>query len=362
MAFKPIKDYLPELYFQFLPEIFSKEIPAEIFTDCQNCHMLCNSRSDLGSEASRPFAPDTKCCTFIPQFSNYLAGAVFADNDPSLDEGRKKLRETIKSRKGIFPHGIYPTKKYSILYELGKAEGFGKSLTLKCPYFLEGKFNCGLWKYREAVCATWFCKHLAQQSGHLFWNSVTKCLKYIEECLIAYILKKEKLPVIHPYGENKNISYEDLDELPLKNDEYSYRWGIWEGKEEEFYIRSYQYFISLTNEDFLNLMGINFQILLDEVQEKYDALMEIPEIMLADPSHVLPEIKNGTYRIELKTWIERNDSYITHAIDFPSVVIDTFDGELSTTKVLEIIEKNYGIIVGKDILIALYQHGILVKK
>ena len=358
---KAVKDYLPELFHQFLPDIFSREIPAEIFTDCTNCHMICGSRAELGLDESKPFAPDTKCCTYSPQFSNFLAGAVFSDPDTSLAEGRNKLRDCIRSRKGIFPHGIYPTKKYSVLYELGKAEGFGKSQALKCPFYLEGIYNCGIWKYREAICATWFCKHVGQQSGHLFWSSVTKCLRYIEECLIAYVLKNENLPFIHPYGENKNISYEDLDDLPLKNDEYNYRWGKWAGREEEFYTRSYQYVKDLTVETFSNLMGINFQILLNELEEKYYAMIEIPELMMADPDRVFFEIKKGYYRIELKTWIERNDSYITYAIDFPSVIIDTFNGTLTTLEVIQELQKKHDIDPGMDILIALYQHGILIK-
>lgn len=361
MAFKAIKVYLPEFFHPFLPEIFSREIPSEIFTNCTECPMICGSRKELGFDESKPFAPDTKCCTYFPHLPNFLVGAVFFDTDTSLEVGRNKLRDHIMSRKGIFPHGIYPTKKYSALYELGKAEGFGKSQMLKCPFYLEGMYNCGLWKYREAVCSTWFCKHVGQQSGHLFWSSVTKCLRYIEESLIAYVLKNENLPFIHPYGENKNISYEDLDDLQLNKDEYNFRWGKWAGKEEEFYIRAYQYVKDLTPEKISSLMGINFQVLLAELEERYNVMLEIPEHMIADPAREFSEIKKGYYRILLKTWIERNDSYVTYAIDIPSIVIDKFDGTLTTLEVLITLKEKYDIDLGRDILIALYQHGILIK-
>gem|GEM_PF-3613100 len=244
---------------------------------------------------------------------------------------------------------------------MGKTEGFGKSLTLKCPYYLHGKYNCALWKYREAVCATWFCKHVAQQSGRLFWDSVTKCMRYIEESLIAYVLICENLPLEHPYGENKNISYEDLDDLPMKKEEYLYRWGKWAGMEEQFYIRAYEHVACLTKEAFSDLMGINFQVLLTELKERLNTMMEIPEMMIADKFRIMPVIDNKYYCIHLKTWIERNDMYITHAMNFPAIIIDLFDGTRTTSEIVQILKEKYEIDLGEDILIALYQYGILKK-
>ncbi len=362
MSFTEIKYYLPEFFYPFLPEIFSREIPKEIFTDCYRCPMICNSREEMGQDVSKPFAPDTKCCTYFPHIPNFLAGAVFVDDDPSLEQGRDRLRKCIKEKKGVYPHGIFPTKKYSILYELGKADGFGKSQILKCPFYLDGDYNCSLWKYREAVCATWFCKHVGQQAGQSFWSSVTKCLKYMEECLILYVLKKENLPVIHPFGNNNNISYEDLDELPMNKAEYDYRWHKWVGREEEFYIQSFDYIKNLSKEGFSALMGINFQIMLSELEENYEPLVQIPEILQADPSQTFKETEKGYYRIELKTWIERNDSYVTHAINFPKIIIDSFDGSRTTNEVMDLLREKHEINPGRDIIIALYQHGVLIRR
>jgi len=108
MAFKAIKTYLPELFHPLLPDIFSKETPGELFTDCPECHMICSSLEEVGHDESRPFSPDTKCCTYVPHLPNFLAGGVFRDPDSSLDEGRKILRDRIN------PKMIFKVNNYVI--------------------------------------------------------------------------------------------------------------------------------------------------------------------------------------------------------------------------------------------------------
>jgi len=362
MSFIPIRDYLPGIFHRLLPDIFLKEVPAEIFTNCTDCHMICSSREELGSDHTKPFAPDTKCCTFMPQLPNFLIGAVLSDTDSSAAAGKNGLLERIGSRKGIFPHGIYPVKKYSLLYEAGKELGFGKSRALRCPYYLEGKFNCALWKYREAICATWFCKYVGQQAGFEFWDAVKCCVKYIEDKLALHFLVREGLPITHPYGDNTNISYEDLDDLPMDEKEYSLRWGKWKGHEEEFYITTFSLFQNLTPNDFSQIMGNHFLILLSDVEKKYFTMTKIPEKMVADRERIVSQTDNGNYRLEMTTIIERNNSCITHSFEIPAPVIDIFDGLISTENALQLLDKEYGICLGKDILIALHQYGILLPK
>jgi hypothetical protein len=94
-----------------LPEFFNKEVPPEQFSDCADCPMICSSHDKTGEDVSRPFSPETKCCTFHPRLPAYLVGAVLTDDDPELDAGKQKMIEKIASQRGIFPHGVYPTKK-----------------------------------------------------------------------------------------------------------------------------------------------------------------------------------------------------------------------------------------------------------
>lgn len=360
MPFKKIRDYLPEFYHRLLPEVFDTEIPAESFSDCENCPMTCAFREDLGKDLSRPFGPDTKCCTFTPYIPNYLAGALLADNDTALSEGKKRLRETIRSRKGVFPHGIYPTKKYAVLYDLGKMHGFGKSTALKCPYFTAGKYNCSVWKYREAVCSTWFCKHIAQNEGREFWEQVTATFRHIEESLVLFVLHQETMTVTNPYGDDKNISFEDLDDLPPDSAAYSELWGKWMGKEEEFYIAAARRIQALSRPQFEQIAGIKFPVMLDALKASCSAMKDIPEFLAPDPTRIFTEVTPGKYRIEIDTWIERSDTTVTHAFDLPKVILDSFDGSVPTGNVILGLKNKHAIELGKDIIIALVRHKILM--
>ena len=361
MPLKKIKEYIPEFYYKFLPDLFNEEIPEESFTNCQECPMICNSREELNTDLSKPFAPDTKCCTFIPRIPNYFAGAILSDQNDSMEAGKKTLIQKINEKKGIYPQGVYPTKKYSMLYEWGKNQSFGKSLALRCPYYIQGKYNCTLWKYREAICATWFCKNLAQNAGHSFWSSITRYFKHVQESLLTYVIQKEGLHLIDPYGTDNHLSYEDIDDLAMSKEEYSYRWGEWEGREIEFYKHAFQSISSLSKEEFESISGIQLHVLLSEINSCLKGVMNIPEKLKINPNITFNEVLTGYYRIEFKTYIERNNSTITYAFDLPKEILNAFNGKHTTKEVLKIIEQNHKTELGNDIIISLYHHDILIK-
>ncbi len=74
--------------------------------------MIAASRSEMNDNLSKPFAPDTKCCTFNPRIPNYMTGVILSDTDPALEEGMRRIRARIGSGEGIFPNGVYPTRRY----------------------------------------------------------------------------------------------------------------------------------------------------------------------------------------------------------------------------------------------------------
>jgi hypothetical protein len=362
MAFKKIKEYLPEFYHKFLPDFYDSEIPAEKFTNCQECPMICDSREGLDEDLAKPFSPDTKCCTFYPSLPNFLVGAVLSDPSKEMETGRNRLLQKIKERKGILPHGIYPTKKYSFLYDKGKKLGFGKSLNLQCPYFLQGEYNCSLWKYREAICATWFCKCLSGYAGMQFWNRITATVKHIQESVNLHVFNELDVRDTMPYGYSDSISYEDLDDLPMSKKEYAYYWQQWEGKEEEFYIKSYRLFEKLTKEEFNSITGPQFQLLVKQGRMHYENIMKIPDILIPNPEISFTSEVPGYYRIKISAYIERNESNVVFAFDVPESVIKAFDGERTHGEVIAYLEKQKNIILGKDMLFALFHNYVLIQK
>lgn len=358
MGFKQIRDYIPAFYHRFLPPFFENVIPAEIFARCGNCPMTAYDRQEMESEISRPFSPETKCCTFIPRVPNYFAGAVFTDKETKT--GGDLLRIRIRGKRGIFPQGIYPDKKYSLLYEFGRKNGFGKSSLLKCPYYVQGEFNCSLWKYRESICATWFCKYLGGETGRTFWNGMRDLFKLVQDKMIEHAIRELGLTVIPPFGDDEQLSAEDLDDLPMHRLEYQRRWQQWEGREEEFYISCFKIISRIEVQDFNLIMGPEYSEHLIPLEEIYHRMLNIPEILQVNPEYVFEESLPDQYRIRLRSLIDRNDTVITYAFDVPKSVIDAFRSGKITDKVLENLAEKNGILLGKDLIIALFQHGILI--
>ncbi|HNW97903.1 MAG TPA: hypothetical protein PKK00_05780 [Bacteroidales bacterium] len=362
MAFKSIKTYVPQVYHKFLPVFFDSEIPEEKFANCQDCPMICESRADFEKDLSKPFAPDTKCCTFFPKLPNYMVGAVLSDTTPEMEEGRKRLLQKIKEKKGVLPHGIYPTKKYSLLYEHGRKLGFGKSINLQCPYYLQGEYNCSLWKYREAICATWFCKSLTAHAGISFWNRMTAIMKHIQESVILHVFDKLELRDTMPFGDNSNISYEDMDDLSMHKNEYSFYWQQWEGKEDAFYKKSFELFNELTLQEFSSVNGPQFNLLVKQVKEHYNNMMVIPNVLIPNPEISFFSEIEGTYRIKTSAYIERNESNVVFAFDIPESIINAFDGIKTNDEIFIYLEKQKNITLGKDVLLALYHNHVLISK
>jgi len=360
MGFRKIKDYVPVFYHRFLPSLFDSEIPQETFTKCESCPMVCSSREELKDEVSKPFAPETKCCTFMPRLPNYFVGAFF--NDPQTDYAKKELLKKINEKNGVFPQGIYPNKKYALLYELGRKEGFGKSLNLKCSYYLDGEYNCSLWKYRESICATWFCKYIAGEAGKNFWYEMRDIFKTIQEKLTNYVIKEQGLNIIEPYGSDESLSYEDLDDLPMNEKDYKLRWKHWAGKEAQFYLNSYELINNMTVEKFNEITGEDYFKQLQNLQGKYNIIMTLPESLITNPDYTFEEVIPGTYRLMMKSYIDRNDTLITYAFDVPSFVIDCFRKSDSLENILKTLSDIHNVELGKDIIIALYHNDILIEK
>lgn len=355
-----ISDSIPSFYHQLFADFINLEVPPEPFADCSDCPIICQNIEDVGKDKSKPFSPETKCCTFSPRIPNYMVGAILSDINQDNMDGKNRILKAIKSRKGIFPNGVYPTKKYKLLYEAARNDSFGRSKSLMCPYFIAGEFNCTIWKYREAICALWFCKHLAGNKGYDFWNSLIEFMKSVQENLIAYCFFNLGVSPFDPYTNADRISYEDLEDLPMKESEYVKIWGEWVEKEEEFYVNCYDLVRKMDSDFFKNLMGIDYEIGLSKIKNAHQNMIELPEFMVISDDFNQVAI-DGFYTIELNHFIERIDSSIAYSFPVPSFIIDSFNGSNSTESVIKNIFSMHSIVLEKEILIALYQHGVLKK-
>src|SRR5687767_13539275 len=100
-----------------MSDLLPAPIPRESKAACGDC-VMCPGK---GAEPDEAFAPETKCCTFVPSIPNFLAGRALAD--PELGEGRRSLEARIASRDGLSPLGLGITEDEGTRYRALHAAG-----------------------------------------------------------------------------------------------------------------------------------------------------------------------------------------------------------------------------------------------
>jgi len=353
---------LPALYKPLLPSLFEREIPAETKATCASCAM-CESTCRNGVEAvdgqRRFFRPDTKCCTYYPKLPNYLVGALLADADPAIEEGRARVLEKIKRRVGVGPQWLRPPAKYKILYDNAQ-RAFGRSESLLCPYFEKSSGSCSIWPYREAVCSTYFCKYVAGADGRKLWMSIKTFLSLAEIQLSRYALLK-----LHPDyiaagferdGAEGRLTADELDETPLPEREHQKLWGSWAGRETELYKASYELVRGLDAAQFERILGLDGTIAsftLGRLQEAA-VTQELPEVLRLNPDATLKWLPDGS--IALASYSEHD------AVALPREayeLLTVFTGAEPVKAVRARLRKEKMADLDDDVLLVLYRHRIL---
>ncbi len=337
-------DHLPDLYRPLFPHLFAAPIPSERFATCDQCAMACSPPRGRAA-----YHPDRKCCTYHPVLPNYLIGALLEDRRPEWEEGRRRMRALIERKVGITPFGLFPSRKHTYLVESGV--GFGQSRILLCPFYLEKAGQCTIWPFREAVCATYFCKTVTASAGKDFWHEVKMYLTFVQDCLAGYALYELAMPVMERNKyQNRPMTPDDLDDLPLDAAAYSHQWDAWVGREEAFYRECYRLVTALDSDRYETLTGIPQRILLENIRRRHarmTALPEVPGIALdlessGDPVTVpLPEVNL--------------------AMELPKRLFAFFDGETPLAGALARAESE-DFEIDLDLLRVFFHHGILLEQ
>jgi Fe-S-cluster containining protein len=204
------------------------------------------------------FDPATKCCTYIPALHNYLVGRILAERDPAMSVGRARVDARIGERVGVSPLGIVAPSHFSLLYG---PDRFGKSEALRCPYYLAETGNCGVWKHRNTVCSTWFCKHGRGSASRVFWQAIEAALSEAERAVAkAAVLELDVGAAAmaalfpHPSELKESRLTGDLDKR-VDSERYAKLWGRWLGKERELFARAAAVAAKMTWPSVLRLGG-----------------------------------------------------------------------------------------------------------
>ncbi len=235
---------LPPLYARWIDELLSGPLPSETEATCERCAMLPPAGTAAASTLF--FDAETKCCTYVPALPNFLVGRILDDPDPALAQGRATVETRIAGGVGVSPLGLQCPPVHAVLYRIGGLASFGRARTLRCPHYVaEAGGACGIWRHRNSVCSTWFCKYARGATGQQFWQSLDQLLATAERelarwCLLRLDVDPEALRRLLPRGTDRERGRDEaLDAGAIDGrvdaEAYGRLWGSWRGRERELY-------------------------------------------------------------------------------------------------------------------------------
>jgi Fe-S-cluster containining protein len=238
---------LPPLYQGWVREVLPGPIPREHRATCSSCAMIPLVDPPAPDTPSHAFHSLSKCCTYLPEIPNYLVGAILADADPDGTFGKESVLGRIAQEGGVSVTGLQRTPLYEIAYKSASDAGaFGKMPALRCPHYIEGNGGCGVWKFRNSVCSTWFCKFSRGAVGSEFWKLLKSYLAAIEYDLSIHCaleagasydmvftdLELRRVPVSKRVAEELVV---DTHNMVMKD-----KWGSWQGRQSESFLKCFE--------------------------------------------------------------------------------------------------------------------------
>jgi hypothetical protein len=268
---------LPLLTATWLQDLFGGPIPGESRATCSNCTMCRQS----GENEAKRFRPDVKCCSFFPHLPNFALGGVLNDTSSETDIGRASVEARIAAKIGVTPFGLDAPPTYALLYTHAD-NAFGVSRALRCPHYIEAGGLCGIWRYRNSVCSTYYCQVVRGSVAREFWQRLLHLLGEIESSLEHWCVEqldigttalKHLLTSRDNAKRGERVTAADIDS---ESDPALYRqaWGdTWIGREREFYVSAARLVSALSWSDVLAICGPRVRLAARLGREAYDDLV-----------------------------------------------------------------------------------------
>jgi len=341
----------PPLYATWMDELFAGPIPDEPRATCLNC-VMCGSADEYVATPARFYHPSTKCCTYMPELPNYLVGRILADDDPAAAKGRASIEARINAGIAVAPFGLLRPPHFAQAYDNLSDDAFGRDPSLRCPHYLEQEGGlCGVWKNRNSICSTWFCKLERGAVALDYWNAVRDLLKAVEIDLANW-LARELGPgqtACWPFYQG---ALEDLAEPDARQR----IWGDWFGREREFYLECARRVSPLSWRDALLVCGPEARSLAQPAREAYRRMTstELPA-----------RLKQGEFSIAEcgpDSWGVKAKSYDREGLFLSRPVLDVlpyFDGR-PIAEVLDQIKRERRLRLDAGLLRRLNDFRILV--
>jgi hypothetical protein len=318
---------LPPLYARWVDELLGDQPPDEMLATCSSCAMCASTCASIGESRAewRYFEPNVKCCTYTPDLPNYLAGAILMDDDPSMARGRAGLMARIVQQSGVTPLAVSVAQPARLHYQETAETGFGRDAALLCPHYIDEDGGiCGIWRYRNSVCATYFCKYNRGGVGKSFWHALRDLLLKVEHDLGMWCLT-------------------ELGGGPA-----------WAGKEVELYVACARLVAPLSWADVIAACDPSVRVLARSLQDWHARLLstEIPEALRAEPYHVLG---SDAGKVQLRGYSSLD------TVEIPAKLLEVlpyFDGR-PTREALAVIQTERKLRIHDGLLRRLVDYGFL---
>lgn len=297
---------LPPLYAGWFDDLLGGDIPSETRATCSDCAM-CESDATPKSRNVKFFNAQSKCCTYLPLLPNFLVGMILSDEDPAMAPGRATVERRLDAGLAVTPRGLEWPLKVRAQYTQAEPRAFGRAQSLRCPHYLSDQGGlCGIWKYRNSVCSTWFCKYVRGSVGREFWETAKQLLLAIEMelsrwCAIQLNLDESALGfLLSPLlvvGQLPILTLEEVDET-VAPEQQRKMWANWYGREREFYRACAELVSKLDGTEVLSICGPEVQVHARLLQKAYRNLVadEIPERLRVGSFKVM-DVSRGFYSL-----------------------------------------------------------------
>jgi hypothetical protein len=267
---------LPPLYAPWIDDVLGGPLPEERHATCSACAMCKPTSANAATASLMQFDPATKCCTYVPTLPNFLVGQILNDDDPAAIAGRASIERRIAAGVGVTPLGLQADPQYALIYKHAAGELFGRTAGLRCPHYLPADGGqCGIWRYRNGVCATWFCKYERGRVGKRFWDALLQLLTMVERHLSLWAAGElgESIdslgPALLPYYATA---------LPAPTSSWSQRWA---SRPQGFYRESARLVDPLTWTQIREIGGPELTLVVGHLRAAYGAVQtdEVPEYL-----------------------------------------------------------------------------------
>ena len=345
-------EQLPDLYQRWVEALLPEGIPREGQATCFNCTM-CHKGDAAPDEGVGFFNPVTKCCTYFPDVPNFLVGRAIAVDTPGAAALRAFVDSGSGTRTNVTLRSVQPVAKIATVYEHHRSQAFGHDAELLCPYAVTTDPDvgpmCGIWKQRNAVCSTWFCKHEKGVTGRTFWMALQGLLSHLEYAVSWWAI----LEVLDDPAAACSLAGTTVDSkitIGLRHD----AWRHWKGSRASFYEACADRVDALSAQDAIAIAGVTGRLHQTELSTRFRKLLSdaVPDRLRVEPYRVVRQDPQ-------RALLQASDS--PEPFEAPSALLPLlahFNGR-PTDETIEAIREATRVRLTPGLLRRLYDFGIL---